>query len=113
MAKKGQTFSSYPSELKAEAVRLHEEEHLSYRTIARILGVKNKTQIVKWIARARCNQSFDDLRGSSTAWRKGRPKTKFSSIEEELAYVKAERDYLKKRYPNLHGEVCQREQDSK
>jgi hypothetical protein len=36
------------------------------------------------------------------------PKTKFASVEEELAYVKAERDYLKKRYPYLHEECCEK-----
>lgn len=34
----------------------------------------------------------------------GRPKTKFSSVEEERDYLKAQVEYLKKRYPNLHGE---------
>jgi hypothetical protein len=33
-------------------------------------------------------EGFEDQRGQS-AWRKGRPKTKFTSIEEELAYIKA------------------------
>lgn len=36
--------------------------------------------------------------GKSDSPRRGRPQTKFSSIEEELAYVRAERDYLKKLY---------------
>ena len=38
------------------------------------------------------------------ALRKGKPKTKFDSVEEEIAYLRAEIEYLKKRYPNLHGE---------
>jgi hypothetical protein len=33
----------------------------------------------------------------------GRPKTNFASIEEELAYLKAEVEYLKNQYPNLYG----------
>ncbi|MFF2911728.1 hypothetical protein [Paenibacillus sp. NPDC057934] len=32
---------------------------------------------------------------------KGRPRTAFSSIEEERDYLKVQVDYLKKRYPNL------------
>ncbi|KIU12695.1 transposase [Bacillus subtilis] len=34
----------------------------------------------------------------------GRPKTTFKSVEEERDYLKAQVEYLKKRYPNLHGE---------
>ena len=105
MAKKGQKFSKYPEEFKAEAVRLYDQEKMGYKSIAKLLGVKSHSQIQKWVAKHRSGQSFDDQRGKSTAWRKGRPRATFSSIEEELAYVKAERDYLKKRYPNLHGEV--------
>ncbi len=108
MAKKGQTFASYSHEFKTEAVRLYEEKKLSYKAIAKLLGVKSKTQIKNWVNKLRNNKTFDDLRGRSTAWRKGRPKTTFSSTEEELAYVKAERDYLKKQYPNIHGEVSPR-----
>ncbi|EEM58302.1 Transposase [Bacillus thuringiensis serovar monterrey BGSC 4AJ1] len=34
---------------------------------------------------------------------KGRPRTKFDSVEEELKYYKAQVAYLKKQYPNeLH-----------
>ncbi|OSX97531.1 hypothetical protein BTJ44_00546 [Bacillus mycoides] len=32
---------------------------------------------------------------------KGRPRTKFDSMEEELEYYKAHVAYLKKQYPNL------------
>ncbi|MCC9089607.1 hypothetical protein [Bacillus pumilus] len=34
----------------------------------------------------------------------GRPKLTFKSVEEERDYLKAQVEYLKKRYPNLHGE---------
>ena len=34
----------------------------------------------------------------------GSSKTNFKSIEEERDYYKAQVEYLKKRYPNLHGE---------
>lgn len=105
MAKVGQKFSTYTTEFKAEAVRLYEQEKLGYKTIAKLLGVKSHSQIRDWVAKHQSGQTFDDQRGKSTAWRKGRPRIRFSSVEEELAYVKAERDYLKKRYPNLHGEV--------
>ncbi|MED0738440.1 transposase, partial [Aneurinibacillus thermoaerophilus] len=34
MAKKGQKFQHYTPELKAEAVRLYEEEGMSYQAVA-------------------------------------------------------------------------------
>jgi len=96
----------YTDEFKAEAVRLYLEDGWSPYRIAAQLGVRSKTQVQVWIKKHQQRERGElkeDQRGK-TAWRKGRPKTKFSSIEEELAYIKAENDYLKKRYPNLHGE---------
>lgn len=92
----------YSEELKAEAVRLHLEEGLSPYQIADRFDIRSKTQVQQWIKK-HLEGPKEDMRGK-TAWRKGRSKTRFSSIEEELAYVKAENEYLKKRYPNLHGE---------
>jgi transposase len=102
MAKKGQTHHQHPIERKEEAVRLH-MEGLSYRKIAQQLGIRSKTEVMQRVKKHENSEGLEDQRGQS-AWRKGRPKTKFTSIEEELAYIKAENEYLKKRYPNLHGE---------
>jgi transposase len=113
MAKKGQKFTKYTPKLKAEAVRLYEEEKLGYRAIAKMLGLKNHKQVMDWVAKRQDTGSFEDMRGKHSAIRRGRPRVRFKSIEEELAYVKAERDYLKKQYPNLHREVCPRKNGSK
>jgi transposase len=113
VAKKGQTFQHYTPEFKAEAVRLYENEVMSYQRIADYLGIRSSTQVKEWVKKYRKGETFENVKKQTTAWRKGRPKTKFASIEEELAYVKAERDYLKKRYPNLHGEECPRKNASK
>jgi len=82
-----------------EAVRLVTEENMSYREVAKQLGIRNKTQVEVWVTRYREGQPF-----KQEAFHKGRPKTKFASVEEEMAYLRAEIEYLKKRYPNLHGE---------
>lgn len=103
MAFKGQKFNSYSDEIKREAVRLFLEEGLSYREVAKQLGVKSKTQIIQWVKKSTEGKVFDG-RGSFSGPRRGRPKSKFKSIEEERDYLKAEVAYLKKRYPNLHGE---------
>jgi transposase-like protein len=85
-----------------EAIRLY-ESGLSSREVAKRLGMPSKRQILDWAEKHRNGEPILDSR-EKTAWRKGKPKTKFSSIEEELAYIKAENEYLKKQYPNLHKE---------
>lgn len=99
MGKTGRINNSYPEELKTQAVKLVTEENMSYREVARHLGIRNKSQVEVWVKRYREGQPFEQ-----EAFRKGRPKTKFVSVEEEMAYLRAEIEYLKKRYPNLHGE---------
>lgn len=99
MGGKGRTNLTYSDEIKREAVRLVLEENMSVREVAKKLNIRNKTQVHSWVQRYEKGESF-----STTAFRKGKPKTKFSSVEEEMAYLKAEIAYLKKLYPNLHGE---------
>lgn len=99
MAKKGQTFHSYPLELKMQAVRLVTEENMSLREVAKQLDIRSKTQVENWIKKHRAGEMLE-----ASGVRRGRPKTKFASMEEEMAYLKAEIEYLKKQYPNLHGE---------
>lgn len=72
---------------------------MAYREVAKRLGIRNKSQVEVWVKRHREGQPF-----KSEVLRKGRPKNKFASMEEEMAYLRAEIEYLKKRYPNLHGE---------
>lgn len=103
---KGRKFRNYTLEFKLEAVRLYLEEGLSYQSVADQMGVPSNTQIKQWVKKHKNGESLEDKRQSGLrkkAWRTGRPKTKFASIEEELAYLKAEVEYLKKQYPNLHG----------
>ncbi|MCE0453786.1 IS3 family transposase [Brevibacillus sp. AF8] len=95
MAKKGQTFRIYTEEEKMEAVRLY-ETGVSSREVARRLGIPEKRQVLDWVNKVRSGEALTASR-SNQAWRKGRPKTKFTSVEEELAYIKAENEYLKKR----------------
>jgi transposase len=106
MAKKGQTFQEYTLEVKREAIRLYDEESLSYQAVAERMGIRSNTQVKQWVKKHRSGEALEDNRGSTQgeAWRKGRPKTKFASVEEERDYLKAEVEYLKKQYPNLHGE---------
>ncbi len=113
MLKTGQPNLKYPVEIKLEAVRLYEEGSLSYQTVAERMGIRNCSQVKQWVKKYRDGSGFEDGRGKSKGLIRGRPKTQFASVEEELIYVKAERDYLKKRYPNLHPEVSQKKRGLK
>ncbi|WP_449599602.1 IS3 family transposase [Paenibacillus sp. Marseille-Q9583] len=92
MAKKGQTFTKYSEELKNEAVRLHLEEHMSYSQILEKLDIKSDAQLVRWILKFKSGETFEDRRG------KGGRKH-FDSKDEEIAYLKAQVEYLKKLNP--------------
>lgn len=108
MAKKGQTFLHYPIELKMQAIRLVVDENMSLREVAKELGIRNKTQVLNWVKNYKSGMDFE-----SQGLRKGRPKAKFASMEEEMAYLRAENEYLKKLYPNLHGEASAKQTGSK
>ncbi|MBP1155792.1 transposase [Paenibacillus sp. PvR052] len=56
------------------------------------------------IAAVKAYTSFDERKGVSNPL-KGRLRTSFASIEEERDDLRAQVDYLKKRYPNLVKEA--------
>lgn len=100
MAKK----SDYSTELKERAVRMYLDGEGSYQALSERLGLRSNTQLKNWVRKTLAGESLEDGRGkaSSTA-RMGRPKTTFASPEEELAYVKAELEYVKKLYRSRFG----------
>jgi transposase len=100
MAKKGQIFQSYTEEFKMEAVRAYMEGSSSYMVVAEQLKIRNCSQLKVWVKKWQNGDSFDE-RKSEINPLKGRPRTTFGSVEEERDYLKAQVDYLKKRYPNL------------
>jgi transposase-like protein len=113
MAKKGQKFQRYSETFKHKAVKMYEEGK-SYREITKELGIRSKTQVKNWGEKYRNQEAFTDRRGKTTKKNNpfmGRPRTKFQSVEEERDYLKAQVEYLKKRYPNLHKERGSRENE--
>lgn len=104
MAKKGQVFQSYTEEFKLRAVQCYLEGSTSYQVVADKMGIRSCTQLKTWVRKYRNGEVFDTRKGSGGPM-KGRPRTSFSSIEEERDYLKAQVDYLKKRYPNLLKET--------
>jgi transposase len=105
MAKKGQKFNSYTEEFKRKAVIKYINGSKSYQTLAGELGMRSCTQLKVWVRKWKEGESFDTRGGSGISNPlKGRPRTNFTSVEEERDYLKVQVDYLKKQYPNLTKE---------
>ncbi len=95
--------NSYSSEFKKEAVQRYLTDNQSYQSLSEELGIRDKKQLRNWVTKVKRGESLEDMRGKHVGGRKGRSRTKFASLEEELAHVKAERDYLKKLYRSRFG----------
>lgn len=100
MAKKGQKFKKYPSELKQEVIRLYLEEHLPKRTIASLLSI-DEGRVRLWIE--------NYLTHGSVELKKGRPKK--DEHEKELERLRAENAYLKLMLEKLFEERDKKNKD--
>lgn len=100
MAKKGQTFQKYTDDFKLKAVMKYINGNQSYEVLSKELGIRSCTQLKVWVKKWKKGDPFD-VRGGVPNPLKGRPRTKFKTVEEERDYLKAQVDYLKKQYPNL------------
>jgi transposase-like protein len=103
MVKKGDKFQTYSDELKIQVVKSYLNGEGSQTAIAKKYKLKSRTQLMNWVRRYQETGDISDLRGNNGFKNllKGRPRTKFDSVEEELEYYKAQVAYLKKQYPNL------------
>jgi transposase len=84
----------YPIEVKKEAVRLVEEEHLSYGEVAKRLGMRKAERIERWVAMYRQEGELSFLK------RNGRP-PKEESEQRELERLRMENALLKKFHSEL------------
>lgn len=96
--------NSYSIEFKERAVQRYLSGECGYQGLCKELGIPDTKILRRWVKKAQNGESFTDMRGKASGSLKGRPRTKFASVEDELAYVKAERDYLKKLYRSRFGE---------
>jgi transposase len=99
MAKKGQTFNQYTEEFKLAAVQEYINGSSSYKLVAKKLDIRHCTQLKVWVKKWLAGEVFDVR--SEKKLVSGRSRTVFRTVEEERDYLKAQVDYLKKRYPNL------------
>lgn len=97
MSRKNQRYSK---EVKLKAIKMYIEESKSVKEIVEELGLRDKGRVYKWLKlyREKGEVAFDEeTRGKFRGARKGRPRTKFDSIEEKMKYLKMENEILKKR----------------
>lgn len=92
-------YNKYTKEAKLEAVKKHLNDGFSYQTIANEMNIKCKTQVRRWVKKFKevGDTAFDiENRGRTKGVKKRRIKNTFSSLEEEVEYLRMEVEYLKK-----------------
>ena len=92
-------YNKYSKETKLKAVKKHLNDGFSYQTIADEMNIKSKTQVKRWVKKYKelGDTAFDtENRGRTKGVKKRIPKKKFSSLEEEVEYLRMEVEYLKK-----------------
>ena len=89
-------YRKYTFEEKLQAAKMHVEEGVGCTTIAKKLNC-HKNRILLWSKKYQeGGEKALKYETRGRAKTSGRPRKNFNSIEEELEYVKAERDILKK-----------------
>jgi len=102
MVKKEVKFQTYSDELKIQVVESFLNDEGSQSAIAKKYGLKSRTQLMDWVQKYQETGGISDSRGKNNGNKgfknplKGRSRTKFDSMEEELEYYKAQVAYLKK-----------------
>ena len=86
--KKGST--DYPLETKLEAIRLWEEEDLSYKEITKKLEIRDPKRVKEWMRIYR-KEGPSGLKKP----RRGRPKKKKNGLEERIQQLEMENTLLK------------------
>lgn len=76
---------AYPDELRAEGVRLHQQQGLSFRKVAEQLGVTAPT-VQDWVRKA---DAEDQAKGTDD-------RAEIRRLQKELRRAQQERDILKK-----------------
>ena len=93
----------YPLEIKLEAIRLWEEEDLSYKTITERLVIRDPKRVKEWMRLYR-----KEGRAGLKKPRRGRPKKDRDSLEERIRQLEMENTLLKALAIELEEELPER-----
>ena len=80
----------YPLETKLEAIRLHEEEGISYKDIIEVLEIRDPNRVKTWL-RIHRKEGREGLKKP----RRGRSKKDQNSLEERIRQLEMENTLLK------------------
>jgi transposase len=101
MPKKGTKQQKYSLDFKIQLVEKYlRGEGGGVKRLSKETGLKSDRQLRAWIKKYQAGELTEtesDKRGRKVGCRKGRPKTTFFSMTEELEYLKIENEYLKKK----------------
>lgn len=94
----GNIRKTYPKELKLRAVKLYLEGEQGYKSIAKELGISDKSIVRRWVRYYQNEglQGLEEKRGKGKGTRKGRPRKRPLSLKEEVVRLRAENEFLKK-----------------
>ena len=95
--KKG--MKHYPVTVKGEAVRLYQEEGMSYREITEVLGIADRWRVKKWLKDYRRTGEAAFQRDPAS-YKGGRP-PKRENTDAYIAWLEMENDLLKKFHAEL------------
>lgn len=100
--KKGMT--RHPIEFREKVAKERLEQGASIPALQKKYGIKSQAQIVNWTRWYAENNTATQVTGK----KKGRPKTNYESIEEELKFLRMENAVLKKYHELLMEEETKR-----
>jgi transposase len=91
-------YTSYSFEFKLRTVMMYLNEQLGYRKVAKRMGIKDPKRVRIWVKNYQQygEEGLKECRGKTISSKRGRPRKKPLTVEEENRKLKAENEFLKK-----------------
>lgn len=99
MAKQGQQYKKYSIEFKLQAVKMYLENGMGWDMVTKKLDLPSNRHIRRWVKAYRESGvlGLEDQRGKKSGSRpKKKPSQKPMTLEEEVEYLRAQNELLKK-----------------
>ncbi|WP_235605568.1 helix-turn-helix domain-containing protein [Saccharococcus caldoxylosilyticus] len=98
MDKSNAKYKSYSFEFKLRAVMMYLNGQLGYRKVAKRMGIKDPKRVRIWVKNYQQygEEGLKERRGKTISSKRGRPRKKPLTVEEENRKLKAENEFLKK-----------------